>query len=282
MRRMKKALAWLASLTLLCAVCAAVALPASAMDELNLLPDDVSLYEEGSVEDQVLDGEFTVENGALTMKSAGEDTAKDGYRVHINIDQTVSIAEAVSIFVNVESDVPFNIALVVEDVNGGPAWVSFSNEFFNRFSVLSNALEIENGSYERELDFSDACTYNANIPTDEVLVQQVQVALKRPNGTLTLSKLSLGDTVEPSPVLDDEGNPVTQAPTEAPEPTEADDEGDVTAAPGATTAKPSGNASGTSSAPTTWIIIAVVCAVVVVLVIVIVVVVVRKKKNPKA
>ncbi|MGN0171831.1 MAG: hypothetical protein ACI39E_03485 [Acutalibacteraceae bacterium] len=265
MKRMKKWCACLLCMTLLCSVMCLGAWPASAMEDISLLPADTAAYSAGSVEDQSLDGSFTVENGVLTIKSTGE----DGYRVHIKVDQTVPLGEAVSLFTKLSCDVTFNIALVIESASGDSTWMGFASDFYDRFSLKSNELAIEAGEYERELDFSDACTYNVNIPVDECLIKEVQIAVKEPNGTMTLSEMKLADTVDPSPVIGEEGE------DEDTDDTAQEEEAD-TAKTTATT-KAAASAQSDSSSMTMWIVLAVI-AVLVIAAVVVIVIVVKKKK----
>ncbi len=151
-------------------------------------PENITLMDPAtlSIVDRTKTGSYTYNNGALTVVS-GQDS---GYDVVFHLNKTVDITTFKRLLVSVESDVRFDVSLLVTTADGDRTF-SLRNDFYPELTGSTDGEYIPAMSGSRGLDFHNCYAWNGIVPADGNSVIKTVTVRVGGAGTTKLNGLQL-------------------------------------------------------------------------------------------
>ncbi len=127
-------------------------------DPVNLmLPDTLNIV------DRTKSGSYTYNNGMLTVESSDA----NGFEVAFNVNKAVNVAELHRWLISVDSDVRFDIEMLVTTSDGDRTF-SLRDDFYPEFTAAPDGDYLPAFSGSAGLDFYSCYTYNNIAPADGI------------------------------------------------------------------------------------------------------------------
>ncbi|MBQ9415183.1 MAG: InlB B-repeat-containing protein [Clostridia bacterium] len=138
----------------------------------------------GSIQNSGDGGRFTYTDGVLTVNG----TTAGTYTVTIPVNDSFVPAEMTRLLMDVNSSVPFNVTLNLND-----ATVALRSEFFNHFNLQSTPAFLPAGEWKlTDMNLKGYFEWNGGVPTEST-VQSVTITVSG-TGTLTMNALQASRT----------------------------------------------------------------------------------------